>query len=163
RDAYFIRRTAKWFRRRLAVVQPDHVFVADYGPREQALCLASRELGIPTIELQHGVIDDVHPAYANWTVVPDNGYETRPTAFWCWDRAATGAIERPGAGTARAILGGDPWREEWLRDDSAVVRTFDKDIQAAKAATGLQTHVLVTLDPIGPAVPDVLLDAMRRA
>ncbi|MGH9308828.1 MAG: hypothetical protein ACRD1U_05615, partial [Vicinamibacterales bacterium] len=166
RDAYFVRRTAAWFRRRLESVRPTHGFVADYGLRELAFCLACRELGIPTVEIQHGVINETHPAYASWQGVPERGYDTRPTTFWCWDATGVAAIEAWAAKTAtgvRAVLGGDPWREQWFKDDAPLVQTFDRRIEQLKEATGASLHVLVTLDPTGPVVPDVLLEAMRRA
>jgi hypothetical protein len=166
RDAYFVRQTAAWFKARLAAIGPAQGFVADYGLREQAFCLACRELGIPAVEIQHGVINAVHPAYAGWRSVPDGGYETRPSVFWCWDAQGVAAIEewagRPGTGV-RALLGGDPWREQWLRESSNLVRAFDAQIAKRKAALGAATHVLVTLDPTGPVVPEVLLDAMSGA
>ncbi|MGH9371971.1 MAG: hypothetical protein ACRD15_10625 [Vicinamibacterales bacterium] len=166
RDTYFVRRTADWFKRRLAIVGPSHGFVADYGLREQAFCLACRELGIPSVELQHGVINDTHPAYAGWQAVPVGGYESRPALFWCWDATGVAAIERWAArapGGARAVLGGDPWREQWRQDDAVLVRAFDERIATIKEALPASAHVLVTLDPTGAVVPDILIEAMRRS
>lgn len=166
RDGYFVRRTADWFRRRLAIAAPAHGLVADYGLREQAFCLACREQGTPVVELQHGVVSDMHPAYASWDALPPGGYETRPSIFWCWDETGVRAIEawaaRPSSG-ARAVLGGDPWREQWMRDGDPLVRQFDAEVQRLKGDIGASLHVLVALDPTGPVIPDLLLDAMRSS
>ena len=165
RDAYFVRRAADWFKRRLAAVGPSHGIVADYGPRELAFCLACRELGIQSVELQHGVINEVHPAYAGWRSVPAGGYATRPSVFWCWDEEGERAIE--GWATARhgtaAVAGGDPWREQWIGTDTQLVRTVDGQIEEIKRASGASRHILVTLDPTGPVVPAIVADAMRRS
>lgn len=50
-----------------------------------------------------------------------------------------------------------------MQDDAPVVRTFDAEIDRLKKSLDAATHILVTLDPTGPVMPDVLLDGMRRS
>jgi hypothetical protein len=52
----------KAWRAILKRVQPERVLVADFG--EYGLVAAATEKGIPTFELQHGIADRHHPAYA---------------------------------------------------------------------------------------------------
>jgi hypothetical protein len=53
------------YHRLLGRVRPTHVLTAD--PGEYALVAAAKELGITSVELQHGLLDRVsHPSYA-WT------------------------------------------------------------------------------------------------
>ena len=51
-----------FYRQLLRRVEPRLVLVADFG--EYALCSVAKEAGIGTYELQHGVSDRYHPAYA---------------------------------------------------------------------------------------------------
>lgn len=50
------------YRRLLSAVQPQFVLVAD--PYEHHLVAASKELRVPVLELQHGVVSGHHPGYA---------------------------------------------------------------------------------------------------
>jgi hypothetical protein len=165
-DTHFVRRLAHRFRRWLVRVAPTHGFIADYGLRELAFCLACREAGVVSIDIQHGVQGELHPAYGCWTALPPQGYALRPRVFWTRDEASHAAIERWACGGAsghRAILGGDAWGELWLDRDWAAARTVAAEIAAHRAALGGEAHVLVTLDSTGPLVPDELLAAMRCA
>ena len=55
-----------------------------YRPEAFAMCIAASRLGVKTVEIQHGAANDVHPMYASWLALPDNGYEMIPDKFWCW-------------------------------------------------------------------------------
>jgi hypothetical protein len=166
RDVLYLRRQADTFARWLRRVRPHVAFVADTGLREQALCLACRELGIMSVEIQHGVQGEYHPSYGSWSAVPPTGYETRARVFWCWDRASAEAINR-WAGRAPdahlAIIGGDPWREMWARRDDPLVEACHRDIDARKHAIGGTHHVLVTLSSNRELLPAPVAEAIGRS
>lgn len=166
RDAYFVRRLADGFKRWLRRATPSLGFTADYGPYEQAFCLACRELGILSVDIQHGIQGDLHPTYGSWGAVPDEGYAVKPDVHWCWDEASAAAINRwAGRGSARhrAIVGGDAWREAWLDGANDLVRSFDEEIARRKQENPADVHVLVTLDSIGDILPPFVLEAFRRS
>lgn len=50
-----------------------------YQSISHALIFAARELGIATIDVQHG--NQVSPYYHNWSIVPGDGYNTLPNFF----------------------------------------------------------------------------------
>src|SRR5207253_11421849 len=88
----WIRRMASFFRPRLERLRPSLAFVVNYyDARCMALILACRELGIRSVDIQHGVQGELHGAYGSWRRVPAGGYAVLPSIFWCWsgDEART--------------------------------------------------------------------------
>lgn len=166
RDVLYLRRLADRFAGWLRRSGPRLGFVANTGLQEQAFCLACRELGVISVEVQHGVQGDLHPSYGSWFSVPPDGWETRARVFWSWDEESAAAINRWAAfAPARhiAINGGDPWRDMWMDEASKLSRRTDELIEARKAASGKRRHILVTLSSQGPVVPSALLEAIRSS
>lgn len=166
RDVFYVRRLADQFAAWLRRIQPRVSFVADASAADQAFCLACRELGIPSIEIQHGVQGAMHPIYASWSAVPPEGFATRPRAWWCWDAESAAVImewaeSAPQAHTA--IVGGDPWREMWLSVGNEEARRTLADVRAHVAAAGGEHHILVTLSSIHEVLPESVLEVVRRS
>lgn len=166
RDATFVRTAADGFVRWLERAKPKIGFIADYGPREQAFCLACRELGITTVDIQHGVQGELHPAYGGWHNVPPGGYETRPQLYWTRDERSAAAINRwatrPNVG-CRAFVGGNAFAEQWQDPASELAARFGAELESHISRAGGSTHILVSLDSLGDVIPDRLLGALRVA
>lgn len=80
-----------FFRCLLGESQSRFCFVVVYNsPLAHALCIACFQLGLVSIELQHGV--QGAPAYSRWRRVPARGYEMLPTQFWCWSEQEKGSL-----------------------------------------------------------------------
>lgn len=47
--------------------------------------LAANKLGIPTIDVQHGPLTNVHMVFTSWTKIPKEGYNTMVKEYWTWD------------------------------------------------------------------------------
>lgn len=134
-----------------------------YSPEGLAATLAARRLGLPSVDLQHGLQGAGHPAYAGWMREPEAGYETTPDHYWVWgdaDRdsllAANDALFRPD----RVLAGGNLWLERW-RDagDTGTQREIER---ARSALDGATRSVLVTLQKeVEPG--QALLDAIARS
>jgi hypothetical protein len=166
RDALYLRRLADRFAGWLRSSGPRLGFVANTGLQEQAFCLACRELGITSVEVQHGIQGDLHPSYGSWFAVPKEGWETRARVFWSWDQSSAAAINRWAACAPDhhvAIVGGDPWREMWLDEVADSSRRIGQLIEARKRASGRPHHVLVTLSSNGDIVPQAMLEAVRSS
>jgi hypothetical protein len=164
RDALFVRRLADTLAGWLERSRPRLGFVANTGLAEQAFCLACHELGITSVELQHGVQGELHPSYGSWFAVPREGWETRARVFWNWDEQSAAAINRWAArapGRHVAVVGGDPWREMWLNESSKLARTSRDLIEDRKRAVGGDRHILVTLSSQGEVIPAPVVDAVR--
>lgn len=164
RDMLFLRLLADRFGRWLRCSRPRLGFVANAGLPEQAFCLACREVGITSVELQHGVQGNLHPSYGSWFAVPHEGWETRARVFWSWDQESAAAINRwalcePDRHVA--VVGGDPWREMWLDEGSELVRSTGELIEERKRAVAGERHILVTLSSQGDIVPPAVGDAVR--
>jgi hypothetical protein len=85
--------------------------VSYYGFDSMWSCMfAANQLGIPTVDFQHGPQTEVHMAYASWTKVPENGFSIMPIEYWCWDEESAKEINRwaiPIGATAKIY--GQPW------------------------------------------------------
>jgi hypothetical protein len=166
RDVLYLRRLADTFSAWLRQTRPRLGFVAGTGLAEQALCLACRELGITSVEVQHGVQGDLHPSYGSWFAVPPDGWETRARVFWSWDEESAAAINRWAVcapGQHVAITGGDPWREKWMRKGDDSNHRTEQLIEKRKRAAGGDRHILVTLSSHGDVVPGSVLEAVRAS
>jgi N-acetyl sugar amidotransferase len=98
--------------------RPRLAFLVDYTLQSFAFTLACRRLGIPTVELQHGVQGAEHWAYAGWTRVPAGGYELLPDVYWVWSAAEAAVIDAWATRETgrRAFVGGNVDLTTWLRN-----------------------------------------------
>jgi hypothetical protein len=139
---------ARYFKRVLAEVRPKAVFVTCwYGTESMACVLACTELGIPTIDIQHGS-QDFHVAYDRWNRVPDAGYELVPTFFWCWSESEASTI-RSWAGRLpvhQPIVGGNPFLERWITGNDETVRAYDEILTRLKEPSKGKVQILYTLN-----------------
>ncbi len=139
---------ARYFRRVLADVRPKVVFVTCwYGTESMACVLACRELGIPTIDIQHGS-QDFHVAYDRWTRVPAEGFELLPNLFWTWSESEASNIRR-WAGARRIhqpIVGGNLFLDRWVAGNDETVRSYDRLLTRLKGAARDKVQILYTLN-----------------
>jgi hypothetical protein len=139
---------ARYFKRVLADVRPKVVFVTCWYATESMACvLACTELGIPTIDIQHGS-QDFHVAYDRWNRLPAAGYELLPTFFWCWSGSEASAI-RHWAGKLpvhQPIVGGNPFLERWVAGHDETVRAYDGILTGLKEPAKGKVQILYTLN-----------------
>lgn len=70
---------------RLAQLRPKLVVLPCWYARESVpITLACRRLGIPIVEIQHGLIDEDHPCYSGFTQTPSRPYDAMCPAVWFW-------------------------------------------------------------------------------
>jgi hypothetical protein len=163
RDVLFIRKLADTFARWLRRSGARIGFVANTGLQEQAFCLACRELGVVSVEVQHGVQGELQASYGSWFSVPPDGWSTRARVFWNWDDESAAAINRWAALVPErhlAVNGGDPWRELWTHGDSELSRWADHLMLERMGSSEAQKHVLVTLSSRGDPIPALLLEVL---
>ena len=55
-----------------------------YTTETMGICAAARQLGIKTIDIQHGKQGKYQAMYSGWTTIPESGYSLMPDKFWCW-------------------------------------------------------------------------------
>lgn len=81
-----------------------------YNMEPYGLTVASKRIGIESIDMQHGGITSLHQAYGGFSKIPSGGYQTVPHTFWCWD-LPTAKIIRTWAKEPnhKVVVGGNPW------------------------------------------------------
>jgi hypothetical protein len=162
-----LRSVSAWFKGVLERTSPVVAFVVSYYAMEGfAFNVACRELGIPSVDLQHGLQGDLHAAYGRWEKVPATGYEMLPSVFWCWSESESAAVESwslRASGWHRAFVGGNVWLKQWLHPEDDLAAGCDRRIlSAAKTRPGAK-RILVTLqqDLSDAGTLKPLLEAMR--
>lgn len=136
----------------LEQTQPRMVFILNYyGPQGLAFVHAAHQLGIPSVDMQHGPQVMGNSGYANWDEIPATGYNVLPNLFWVWDEQSKQNIDHWANNTSshKALLGGNPWCDFW-KGQLEHVETEDNSI-------------LYSLQPITTKelFPDYLIDFIK--
>lgn len=164
--AALVRAMANYFKERLQRLRPRMGFVVTYYTSEgMAFNLACRELGIPSVDIQHGAQGELHPAYGRWRRVPAMGYELLPSRFWCWSEDDARVIGEWSGKVCRwhePFVGGNPLLGLFQQDDNELVRRFDRRILSLAPQEPPPLKVLVTLQT-GRGVPELLREVMAAA
>lgn len=140
----------KYFKRLLMRTKPRAVFVTCcYSTESMALILACHHMGIPSVDIQHGLQGDCHIAYGRWNRVPEKGYELVPTIFWCWSEFEASTIKRwskCNASVHHPVVGGNLFLQRWVADGDDVVRAYDKIMSDLKRNYKDNIHILYSLN-----------------
>jgi hypothetical protein len=123
--------------------------VCYYGIYGMAFNLACRRLGIPSVDIQHGVAGELHRAYGRWEKVPAQGYELLPSIFWCWSESEELAINHWNSKCKKyhkAIVGGNLWMDMWLDSRNYIVQ-FYNDLVRDLVKLKHQKNILLTMQP----------------
>lgn len=154
------RRKYAYFREVIDILRPRAVFYSSFTGWKP-LTWACRQLGVPTVDIQHGGQGPYHYLTTHFTQVPEEGYAMLPDYFWCWSRANCDFIAPWLPGRARrhiALVGGNRNVAKWLRAGNSLLSEDERDYIEM---LGLRPKVvLVTL---GYAVQNILPDAVVEA
>lgn len=148
-DACRIQAIASFHEGILRETRPRLAFVVGYYSVEaMGFIVACRRLGIPVVDIQHGVQGEFHPAYAAWPK-PAHGasHYLLPDIFWVWSSWEKEVIQRWSQGTGHfAIAGGNPWLAVWDENENwpGVAETINKADALRHRAQG-RPIALVTL------------------
>ena len=160
REVRFVRRLTRYFAGILREADAKIVLCTYYyNPVAMALCQAAHERGIPSVDVQHGVVRR-NPAYECWTAFPEGGYSLMPTRFWCWSEYDTQPVrDWPVAArdAHRSFVGGHPWMAFW--QSSSVLA--ERHREQARALRGGGLNILVSLSWTLKLSP--LIEALLRA
>ena len=172
-DFAYIRLLADFYKNEFQNIKPLLAVSANGGLNEFALNLACRELGIPSVEIQHGVQGELHFGYGRWQNVPETGYEMLPRFFWCWDEESAAAINQwalPQAPHAhQAIVGGNVGLDLWLKDKTAWNDFYDHRMSELKRVRSAKRYILVTLQSpemiydSGELISEFILESMKKS
>lgn len=105
-----------FFEKVLNKIKPKRVLILCYYIDDVfALTAAANRLNIKTIEMQHGPQTNIHLSYANWSVLPKEGYDMIPRNFWCWDESSFNVIQdwtKNNPAYSIQVIG-NPWIDYW--------------------------------------------------
>ena len=117
--------------------------------------LACRKLGITTVELQHGYLQENHPAYTAIGPQPKTGYELLPDCFWAWNNTSKNIIVKLDAAMekkeSRVYIGGNLWNNIWHAPNSnynPFYKYYHKLIKHNLSHYNNYTKILLTLSDI---------------
>lgn len=113
-----------------------------------AFNLACYKCQIPSVEIQHGVQNDLHAAYGRWTKLPSSGYNLLPSIFSVWSSEEVDTIERWNSSVRRfhkAVMSGNPWLNIWLHEEADFVDFYDGQIKKAMATKPSAQNILFTV------------------
>jgi hypothetical protein len=125
------------------------------------MALAAHRLGIPVVDLQHGVQGHGHPAYAGWSPPPAGGYEVFPDRFWVWGEwdAESLVLSNPGAiAPENVTVTGQRWLASW--SDGGDPR-YTRAVERVDRLRDGRRAILVTLQP-GVPYREVLLPLIAK-
>jgi hypothetical protein len=136
-----------------------------YGTEGMAFNLACSRIGIPSVDLQHGVQGPYHRAYGSWSNVPDSGYELLPRHFWCWDEKDASSINSWADKTNyhKAFVGGNSWLELWKnkKADVPFIKEYQERSLQLIEEENKKKVVLVSLQT-GRDIPSLLIELMNK-
>jgi septum formation topological specificity factor MinE len=91
------------------------VVVCWWGVQVMAAIQAAHQLGIPTMDLQHGGLGTYHIPNRFWYKKPEKGYSNVPDFFWTWGRYFKEMIVENNVvfQDENIIEGGFPWLLQW--------------------------------------------------
>ena len=123
-----------------------------YTTETMGICAAASQLGIKTIDIQHGKQGQYQAMYSGWSKIPQKGYDLMPDRFWCWGKSSCYHIlsHSPNRKHHIPFVGGFPW-----------IEYYKKNIMSRYPKGSSNIRVLVTLQsPQGDnheRIPDFIL------
>ncbi len=143
-----LRVIANAYKSMLRRVRPSVGFIVSYyGLEGMAFVLACRESGVLSVDLQHGVQGELHPAYGSWPQPSKQAFSLLPDRFWVWSDWEADVISRWSRTTSHApVVGGNPWNVVWNGSYSLPgIEDALKRAEAMKARARNAPVILVTL------------------
>ncbi|MBI3217921.1 MAG: hypothetical protein HYZ44_00245 [Bacteroidetes bacterium] len=114
--------------------------------------LAAKEMGVKSIDMQHGTISKLHPAYT-FSKIPAGSYNVLPDEFWVWDENTSSLLKEQFASVPeiQVKLSGNPW----LVETNQMLRYP----QLEKISNPL---IVYTHQPLRPPLDEYLLDVILK-
>jgi len=114
------------------------------------LTIAAAELGIPSVDYQHG---PQNLSYRDWSNVPEEGYTLIPAHFYCWNEIDALAINEWAHRTRRhqAFFHGNSWVRFWQTGKAEISSGVDWQ----------KNIILYTLQPVEGCFEPYLLETIK--
>lgn len=121
-----------------------------YSPAILGMNLAARKMDVVSVDIQHGMQGNMHPAY-RFVNLPDDSFNILPQEFWCWDSWSAENIKSWGRDRHEAKILGHPWIDYLQKkvNSEAIELIVEKK------------RILYTPQTISPLVDNYLLRAIK--
>ena len=157
----------EYFKDMLNILKPQAVFhVCYYSLWGMALDMACRQLGIVSVDIQHGKQGKYHAMYSFWNTIPDNGYAMLPDYFWCWGQESADNIKlsRQNPNTPhQPIVGGNRWLAKWIEPEEASPVLSKEAEVYINHLRRYDKKILVSLQPFEDPLPLQLIEAIKHS
>ena len=138
-------------------IQPEYVLCPSYFNFESfASTLACHELGIKTIEIQHGVY--AQPVYCYYSNIPKEGYELLPDYFFSWDALQANLINDWAKETSKhkALVYGLNGLTFWKKNKESFINKNLINLQPLLAQMGKSKVLFTISDSIDKKLPQLI-------
>lgn len=134
------------------------VVVCFYNAVSISATKAAHELGIETIEYQHGIQNSFQPMYNNWLNVPERGYDWIPRQFHVWSESNARNVETwTGLTKGHSVkVVGNAFIENYIQD------CVSRDNPYAALRSDFERVILITLqnEDYFPVMISEVIDAL---
>ena len=147
-------------------IKPVVVFsVSYYSIQHFGLNLACRELGITSVDIQHGKNGRYNHMMSHFSRFPNSGYQLLPDYFWTWGKSFSNDIKAhypEGFELHKPLVGGNAWLAKWKSED---FYSFTQKQQALVDEMKTKRVILFSMQPGNEAdvIPDWLYDIIKSA
>ena len=146
-----------------SILRPKAVFVSSFIGWNH-LIWACRDLGIVTIDVQHGGQSPFHNHTTHWSTVPKDGYPMLPDFFWVWGETTANYIRPWLPGNAKrhkVLVGGNRNLAHWMRN-GANEEPDPIENSLDQLSKPFKKRILVTLSyGVENIMSDCIIEAMR--
>jgi hypothetical protein len=126
-----------------------------YNGPIMAVTMAAKRLGIPVMDIQHGIQEQTHPAYHWWIKQTSSGWDTLPDIFWVWGERTEGLFKTNRL-PLEVLRGGSLWLNLWVTGSDTRVQ------EACRAARSLMGDTGPTLLVTVPYPTDLCLQFLKE-
>lgn len=144
-----------FFRRFYKITQPKTVvFLGFYGYDDlYAALLTANQMGVKTVDFQHGPQTNIHMVFSSWTKFPSEGYALLPKEFWNWDEFSKDNIEKwSSKNNSIAKVVGQPFVNYWLKHNPS------ESSESNTIIYSLQTFPFEIQDMLTPKIIQLIKD-----
>ena len=121
-----------------------------YHPYSFALALASQNLGLDSIEIQHGMEGEFSPLEIDYNCIPKMGYNLLPKYFWLWGNTSYERRKCYDGTPHKRFVGGNPTTFQHLKK-------INREINSKT-----EKKILFALQPIEEPIPQFIFDLMNN-
>ncbi len=149
----------------LKKIKPKAVFqVSYYSVYGMAISFAANYLNIPCVEIQHGTQNDFHVGYGLWKRVPQDGFNSLPNIFACWDKEACETILRwtDNKSLHKPFLFGNRFLEKFKAPSAIEKSAFASVFRKIDDGRKPRKHVLLTLQFMF-GFPDIFASMLKMS